>query len=261
VADCIESSGKYRLEAGLITMTPPLFSTIKGIAREGILQRTPVARVIVNLALWLHNRAYQLAGRYSACLEPDGLHPKHRLMKYHLWFMNRVQPEWRVLDIGCGTGALAQDLKTKCRTLTGIDLNRPNIVEATRRYAAEGLSFHEADALTYQIKEPYDAFVLSNVLEHIQNRVEFLKGLYANYPWKPKPILLLRVPMLTRDWITLYKKERGVEWRLDPTHAVEYTDESLRTELTQAGLQIVEWEIRFGESYIFASEAPSPCLV
>ena len=242
-------------------MTSSTFSTIKGIAHEGILQRAPVARLIVNLALWLHNRAYRLAGRYSACLEPDGLHPKHRLMKYHLWFMNHVQPEWRVLDIGCGIGALAQDLKTKCRTLVGIDLNSSNIVEATRRYAAEGLSFQEADALTYQIKEPYDAFVLSNVLEHIQNRVEFLKDLYVNYPWEPKPILLLRVPMLTRDWITLYKKERGVEWRLDATHAIEYTEELLRTELTQAGLQIVEWEIRFGESYIVASEAPSPCLV
>jgi cyclopropane fatty-acyl-phospholipid synthase-like methyltransferase len=242
----------------MVIMTLSSFSTIKGIVREGILQRAPVARVIVNLALRLHNRAYQLAGKYSAHLEPDGLHPKHRLMKYHLWFMSRVQPEWRVLDIGCGIGALAHDLKTKCRTLTGIDLKGSNIVEATRRYAAEGLSFHEADALTYQVKEPYDAFILSNVLEHIQNRVDFLKDLYANYPWKPKPIMLLRVPMLTRDWITLYKKERGEEWRLDLTHAVEYTEEFLRAELTQAGLQIVEWEIRFGESYIVASEAPLP---
>jgi len=180
-------------------------------------------------------------------------------MKYHLWFMNRVQPKWRVLDIGCGIGALAQDLKTKCRAVTGIDINGTSIVEAIRRYAVEGLSFHEADALTYQVKEPYDAFVLSNVLKHIESRVEFLKDLYANYPWNPKPILLLRVPMLTRDWITLYKKERAVEWRLDATHAIEYTEEVLREELTRAGLRIVEWEIRFGESYIVASKAPPSC--
>lgn len=227
------------------------------IAVRRTLEWKPIARIIVSLALRLHNKAYEFAGKYSACLEPDALHPKHRLMKYHQWFVNRVKPEWRVLDIGCGIGALARDLKMKCKSVTGIDLRHTSIAEARRRYSAEGLLFYEADALTYEVKESYEAFVLSNVLEHIEDRVGFLKYLYANYPWEPKPILLLRVPMLTRDWITLYKKERGVEWRLDSSHAIEYTEEQLRTELAISGLQIVEWEVRFGESYIIASKVPS----
>lgn len=43
--------------------------------------------------------------------------------------------------------------------------------------------------------------------------------------------------MINRDWITLYKKELGVEWRLDPTHCTEYTLESLKEELQKAGLK------------------------
>jgi len=37
--------------------------------------------------------------------------------------------------------------------------------------------------------------------------------------------------MINRDWITLYKKELGVEWRLDKTHYIEYTLESFEKEL------------------------------
>ena len=37
--------------------------------------------------------------------------------------------------------------------------------------------------------------------------------------------------MINRDWITLYKKELGIEWRLDKTHYIEYTLESFKEEL------------------------------
>jgi len=67
---------------------------------------------------------------------------------------------------------------------------------------------------------------LSNILEHIENRVKFLNKIK-----NLAPKILIRVPMINRDWITLYKKELGVEWRLDKTHYIEYTLESFEKEL------------------------------
>ncbi|OQX53419.1 MAG: hypothetical protein B5M53_06970 [Candidatus Cloacimonas sp. 4484_209] len=89
-----------------------------------------------------------------------------------------------------------------------------------------------------------DIIVLSNVLEHIQNRIDFLKKLS-----KLSDKFLIRVPMFNRDWITLYKKELGVEWRLDKTHYVEYTLESFTKELKEAGLSIIKYDVKFGEIY------------
>jgi hypothetical protein len=55
--------------------------------------------------------------------------------------------------------------------------------------------------------------------------------------------------MLDRDWLTLYKKELGVEYRLDKGHFIEYTEQSFRDEVKEAGYKIVKLEIRFGEIY------------
>ena len=52
---------------------------------------------------------------------------------------------------------------------------------------------------------------------------------------------------INRDWITLYKKELGVEWRLDKTHYIEYTLESFKEELKKAGLNLEKYSIQFGE--------------
>lgn len=209
-----------------------------------------LAKRLVKATLRLHNLSYHLAGYYSQRLEPDGLHPKHRLMKYHEWFKARVKPCWHILDVGCGNGALAFDLKDACSRVTAIDIDKDNINKARTHFTKEGIYYICGDATTYRFEEAFDAIVLSNVLEHIEDRPIFLKSLYAPYHLnESSPTLLLRVPMFTRDWITLYKKEQGIEWRLDPTHFTEYTIESLLYELNVANLSVQSQDIQFGEFY------------
>jgi len=205
------------------------------------LYRPPVARAIVRFALRLHNFSYRIAGEFSQGLEPDGLHPKHRLLNYHQWFIEQIQPSWDVLDVGCGNGALTQDLSRHCRYVLGIDKSKEKIEEAKRRCSAE---FICADATGYVFERRFDAVVLSNVLEHIEDRVGFLKKLKCL-----TGIFLIRVPMLDRDWITLYKKELGLEYRLDPTHFIEYTLDIFKKELDEAGLILSTYRVCFGELY------------
>jgi len=53
--------------------------------------------------------------------------------------------------------------------------------------------------------------------------------------------------MLDRDWLTVYKKNNGYEYRLDKTHFIEYTLTSLKDELVKSGWEISNYDIRFGE--------------
>lgn len=214
---------------------------VKESAKKVLSQRA-IARFCVDTLLKAHNLCYRQAGVFSQWLEADGLHPKHRLMNYHLWFTQRVEPHWTVLDVGCGNGALAQDLAKHCHRLVGIDTSAKNVA-ASKARVPQGV-FHHGDATTFAFDQKFDAAVLSNVLEHIEGRVELLKKLK-----EVSRVLLIRVPMINRDWITLYKRERNIEYRLDETHFIEYTMQGFQEELHAAGLKMAECEVMFGEIY------------
>jgi 2-polyprenyl-3-methyl-5-hydroxy-6-metoxy-1,4-benzoquinol methylase len=198
-------------------------------------------KILVRLALKLHTSSYKLASRFAIGAE-GGLHPKHRLMNYHQFFLDHLSSTDRVLDIGCGNGALAYDLAGKATHVVGIDTNEQNRTAWQTRFARENLEYRVADATTFAPQELFDVVVLSNVLEHIEHRVEFLKRIQHL-----APLFLIRVPMIDRDWITLYKKECGLEFRLDKTHYTEYTLEDFQKELTSAGLRLETFSIQFGE--------------
>lgn len=203
--------------------------------------RRKIYKFLAKIALQLHSLFYKLSSILAIKAE-GGLHPKHRLMDYHKFFVENVDPEETVLDIGCGNGALSYDLSKKAKKVIGVDLNEKNIKLAKEKYLSQNIEYIIGDVTKNLPNERFDAIVLSNILEHIEDRVEFLQKIK-----KLAPKILIRVPMINRDWITLYKKELGVEWRLDPTHYTEYTLKSLKEELQKAGLKIDKFSIQFGE--------------
>jgi len=189
-----------------------------------------------------HSFTYRWAGRLSKKFEKDGLHPKHRIMNYHKFFVDNINDGDKVLDIGCGNGALTYDVAKKAKKVVGIDFSERNISFAKEKFSGTNIQYICGNALTDLPNERFDVIMLSNVLEHIDKRVEFLKALKIR-----APKFLIRVPMLNRSWIDLYKKELGLEYRLDRTHFIEYTLEGFEEELAKAGLRILDYSIQFGE--------------
>ena len=196
--------------------------------------------LVIKLLLWIHSFSYRVVGFLSQKVEEERVHPKHRIMNYHKFFVDNIDENDVVLDIGCGNGALSYDIAKKAKKVVGIDLNEKNISFAKERYSKENIEW--GDALKDLPDERFDVIIMSNVLEHIENRVEFLGRLREK-----AATFLIRVPMINRDWITLYKKEMGLDYRLDKGHFVEYTLESFERELEKAGLRIQDYNIQFGE--------------
>lgn len=189
-------------------------------------------------------RLYPLQGGMAVKMG-EGLHPKHRLMGYHDFFVARIGADETVLDIGCGVGAVARDIaeRTGAR-VTGIDMSDANIAVARRGSPRDHLEFLTGEAPQALPGRHFDVVVLSNVLEHIEHRVAFLRHVRReNTPRR----WLIRVPLFERDWRVPLKRELGVEWRLDPTHFTEYTLESFAAEMREAGLRPVHLEVRWGE--------------
>lgn len=192
----------------------------------------------------LDNRLYALQGEMSVRYG-NGVHTKHRHTRYHDFFCDRVQDGKRVLDLGCGFGAVAHKVATICRAdVVAIDLNFANIAKARELFSHPRVSYIVGDALELTPNGTFDFVILSNVLEHLTDRVQFLTRLMEVVgPAR----LLIRVPCFDRDWRVPLKRELGSEWRLDPTHETEYTLESFAAETGAAGLRFSHLEVRWGE--------------
>jgi SAM-dependent methyltransferase len=220
----------------------PARGRLRALVRATIVTVVPP----VTLLRWLcrlDNALYR-AISLAAIRYEGGLHPKHRLTGYHDFFVERVRPGERVLDVGCGVGALAADLaRLKDAPVTGVDLDPRAVGEARRVHRDPRLTFLEADARSLPAGG-FDVVILSNVLEHLDDRVEFLREVVSRAA--PR-CLLIRVPLFERDWRVPLKQELGVDFRLDPTHRLEYSLERLEAEVAEAGLLVQERQVRWGE--------------
>ena len=92
---------------------------------------------------------------------------------------------------------------------------------------------------------------MSNVLEHLDGRVEFLRGVVSS---ATPDRLLFRVPVYERDWTVPLRDEVGLLSYWDRDHTVEYSPETFIAELGDAGLEVDELVLRWGE--IWASARP-----
>jgi ubiquinone/menaquinone biosynthesis C-methylase UbiE len=199
----------------------------------------------------LDHRLYHLQGQ-QAVEYGGGVHTRHRHTRYHDFFVNRVHPGERVLDIGCGMGVVAYDVAEKAGAyVVGMDLNADNIAQARQRYIHSRVEYRVGNVLKELSDGPFDVVILSNVLHHLPERPAFLRRVQEV---THQSRFLIREPSFERDWRLPLKRELGVEWRENPTPEIEYTLESFAEEMAAAGLRITHCEVRWGE--IWAEAVP-----
>jgi len=189
-----------------------------------------------------------------AMIYGKGEHPKHRLIRYHDFFVARVADGARVLDIGCGYGAVARSIARARPTarVVGLDYDKGRLSQARASDNPGNLSFVESDATKSVPPGPWDVVVLSNVLEHISDRIGFLKALMKT---THAPRFLIRVPLFERDWKMPMRRDVGANYYSDPDHKIEPTESEFRAETARAGLVVDELMTPWGE--IWAALRPA----
>jgi len=183
-----------------------------------------------------------------------GVHPKHRLTKYHDFFVDNIAPGSTVLDVGCGYGALARSIASCVDgvRVTGIDSDEPRLTQAREADNPPNLDFVLGDALRDLPQGTWDVLVLSNVWEHIDERAAFMRELLERV--RPRRVLI-RVPVFERSWHLPMRKELGIPYFSDTTHFIEHTIDEFDDEADRSGLTVDSLDIRWGE--IWAVCAPT----
>jgi SAM-dependent methyltransferase len=176
----------------------------------------------------------------------NGEHPKHYLTMYHQFFLNNIFDGESVIDIGCGYGSVSRSIaiaKPNSKIL-GIDNDKIRLQQALDSGNPSNLRFIYGDVIQYQFKENWDVVVLSNVLEHIENRIEFLLLVHSNIKAKR---FLIRVPCYERDWQVPMRDEFGINYFTDSDHKIEHKLIEFYSEIHQSNLEITEIITNWGE--------------
>ena len=178
----------------------------------------------------------------------EGIHPKHKLTNYHQFFIDRIKDGENVLDVGCGNGSVAISIAQELSKsfITGIDINKKNIEFAKDKQKESNLK--NLEFIYGNINDHSEIIsqvvILSNVLEHIDNRILFLKNVQKLSRAKT---FLIRVPYFKRDWQIAFRKKLGMYYFSDNDHKIEHTLEELKKELEKANLIMKETKTVWGE--------------
>ena len=226
-------------------------TAVKRTIRTLIKKNKAIAYLLFKWASRINLKSYSLATVFAECYIGNGRHPKHEIVKYREWFTERLEDDWNVLDIGSHNGHMVEFMASSCRFVYGIEISEELVREAKIKRMRPNVEYICADAISYD----YSGFrrihcvTLSNVLEHIEHRVDFLQNLIRKLPWNDKEMkrFFIRVPLIERDWIPVFMKRLGLDYRLDKTHFTEYTVNGFYNEMERAGLVVDQHHVRFGE--------------
>lgn len=203
-----------------------------------------IAKLFLKRLLKLDNWLYSVISRL-AIIDNNGKHPKHNIIQYPKWFSAHIKKDSVVCDLGCGDGVVSKHIAKKAQFICAIDNNEKTLLKALDENDHENILYIQDDIVDFDYSiDKFGCIILSNVLEHLKQdkRKKLLDKL-------PKSRILIRVPQLTRSWLTIYKKTKCVPYYLDRDHHIEYTIDVLRKELQTSDINIIEHEIMYGEIY------------
>jgi 2-polyprenyl-3-methyl-5-hydroxy-6-metoxy-1,4-benzoquinol methylase len=171
------------------------------------------------------------------------IHPKHLFDEQRAsFFRDQLRPGISILDLGSGVGteciAAAQ---SGAHRVVGIECDEKNHQQAVRRAKEAGVEvefiLHDLQEIPLPLADKaFDLVNLSNVLEHLNNRVAVL--LELKRVKKATGMAVISVPNVGTSWKKALRSV-GLDSRDDPDHKIEYTEASLKAELGEAGLEII----------------------
>lgn len=161
----------------------------------------------------------------------------HELERTHFWFRARrnyilqllegSNRQISILDIGCSSGILLEDLSGigfDVKNLYGIDIS-PKAVQNCQEAGFQNVFVMDASHI--DLKKKFDVAIASDCLEHLENDREALKNWYEHL--KPGGSLYVFVPAFMLLWNE--HDEANMHFR-------RYTRRRLRGKISETGFEI-----------------------
>lgn len=112
--------------------------------------------------------------------------------------------EVRVLDVGCGNGGLAFPLAAIDCSVLGVHVHASTIERNRAQNVAPNARFEVVPGAVFDLGEPFDLIVCSEVLEHLDEPQPLVATMSRHL--EPEGLLLITVPNDSSGWYFLCRK-------------------------------------------------------
>jgi SAM-dependent methyltransferase len=168
-------------------------------------------------------------------LDPAALDSARRNARLQLRLLSRFGEVRRLLDFGCGSGALVIEARNDGIDAIGLDLNRGQIEAANAHWQFDALQSQDVHDFAAAAPDPFDAIISNQVFEHLQQPLDVGKVLVGML--KPGGLLYVDVPYVYQpgEWFSRGKT-------LDPTaHWCHFSGRTLGRLVESLGCEVVFW--------------------
>lgn len=158
-------------------------------------------------------------------LEPAAIECLWRMEDQHYWHRERngwildglrdfgARPPCRVLEVGCGSGAVVRALQLAGYQVTGVDTAEALATKAHERCPAATIVVGDVAALPEYCRGPFDVVGFFDVLEHLEQPAELMKSALR---WaSPGALVIATVPAM-RSLHTVIDDLSGHKLRYEP---------------------------------------------
>ena len=152
----------------------------------------------------------------------------------------------RILDAGSGPGVFSFELGRRFpkAKIVGVDLKKNSIEACThisKKIKVFNVEFHQASILALEEENAYDLIICVDILEHIQDDLRALKGLFK--ATSPGGTLVLHVPALYRRY-PIWK--RALNFHVETHVRTGYKLDEIKDKVKQVGFIIRESGFTYG---------------
>lgn len=193
----------------------------------------------VTLGSVLHAKGLMYERKFDLEPQADVYDLKLGYTSSHTLALEAIPAGARVLDLGCGRGLLAAEVKKKGCHVHGVDKHA-----AAPECGLDGFTLHDLEQGEPPVPlEDFDYVLLLDIIEHLSSPEEFLDRLRAQGGVK-KPFVIITAPnvafIVTRLRLFMGGFQYGKQGILDHTHRRLFTFGSLKNMLDQCGYQALE---------------------
>ena len=169
-------------------------------------------------------------------------HPRRESM--YGFICDKLPDDAEVLDIGCGFGEISGMLGKVCKSVVGIDLDRPKLQHALDHYSSDNVTFICGDALAFLSKnqQHYDVLICSHILEHLDDPSGVLRGFKDYFSY-----IYIEVPDFDNSHINLVRQRFNIPLNYtDEDHIHEYDRNEMAMLIKSLDMKIEHVEFRYG---------------